>query len=275
MKESSMGVDCNYYLLPRPNTFRPTKDQLRQFIDLLRAAGWAPSGPLKGDARAEEGTMVDQTKKIRLSIGEGLGLISASGVPSQDLCFCWRFPNWDKTQACFPFVVEPEPEKGFISWYYDFEIHLMTAGYFAHDWAETIEPIEDSRCDCGEELDWVDFGVGMGPARTRALYKEFFGGYEGVGIAFSPIQALSRLRDHCPSCGRPFDPSKRAAKARDPMALAPYTIPGGITYRFAMMIDCGNSLPITLAPTNHLKAELVDLAQRHFGTKFYEVGAYG
>src|SRR5262249_43732766 len=162
------------------------------------------------------------------SIHEGLGLISDTGVPSRDLCFCWRFPDWKKTQARFPFVVEPEPEEGFISWKYDFEIHLMTSGYFAHDWDETVDPIEDSRCDCGQELDWVAVDEpSVGPARARALYEEFFGGYKDVGIAFSPIRALSRLRDRCPSCGRPFDPSRRTAKARDPMAFAPYAIPGG------------------------------------------------
>jgi hypothetical protein len=41
------------------------------------------------------------------------------------------------------------------------------------------------------------------------------------------------------------------------------------------MIDCGKSLPITLAPDNLIKPELLDLCQRHFGTVFYEVGAYG
>jgi len=107
------------------------------------------------------------------------------------------------------------------------------------------------------------------------MYREYFGAGARVGINFSPIRAISRLRDHCPSCGRPFGPSGRIARGRDPMALAPCTIPGGITYRFALMIDCGKSLPITLAPTNRLNPELVDRCQRHFGTTFYEVGAYG
>jgi hypothetical protein len=116
---------------------------------------------------------------------------------------------------------------------------------------------------------------GIDVEKGRAIYQEYFGGFDGVGIAFSPIWALSRLRDHCPSCGQLFDPSGCIARAQDPLTLAPYTIPGGITYRFALVINCANCLPTDLAPTNHVNPDLLHLCQRHFGSVFYEVEVYG
>jgi hypothetical protein len=289
-----MGVECSYYFLPRPNTFHPTGDQVRHFVDLLRTEGWVWAEPDAG----EEGTRLGGPATTEtLSVADGLRLLPPSGVPARDLCFSWNFSHWDKTQARFPFMVEPDPAQGFPYWYYDLQLHVMAGGYFAHEGAETVELLDDTRCSCGQELDWLNVddawharrrparppAKGMGPEAAydvegfRALYREFFGGFEGVGIASSPISALSRLQDHCPACGRPFDPSTRIARAKDPMTAAPYTIPGGITYHFALMIDCGKSLPITLTPgrLNPIKPELRELCQRHFGTDFYEVGAYG
>jgi hypothetical protein len=290
-KGDPMGVECSYYLLPRPNTFQPTGDQVRQFVDILRRDGWVWAQPVA----KEEGTRLGGPATAQeLSIADGLRLLPASGVPARDLCFFWSFPDWDRTQARFPFVVEPDPEQGFTSWYYDLQLHLMAAGYFAHEREETVELLADTHCSCGQELDWSKVEgewysrrrpatPPVEPTRAhdvegfRALYREFFGGFEGVGIAYSPISALSRLQDRCPACGQPFDPSTRIARARDPMTLKPCTIPGGITYRFALMIDCGKSLPIYIDPTrpNPIQPELLDLCQRHFGTDFYDVGAYG
>jgi hypothetical protein len=318
-EESTVGVECYYYLLPRPNTFRLTGEQVRRLVELLRSGGWVPPEPIQ----EREGTrLVGPAHVEEVSIEDGLRLIPPSGVPDRDLCFFRSFPQWDKTQSRFPFTVEPDPKQGFDYWYYDLELHLMAAGFFAHDCGETVDLIEDSRCStCGQELDWTRIDVGWGGAarrlrpwetfgqrarawlyrglsreapparrhrvgdvvwtrepdveRGRAIYREYYGGFEGVGIAYSSIHALSRLRDHCPSCGQLFDPSTRIARAKDPMTFAPYTILGGITYHFALMINCGKSLPITLAADNRLQPELVDLCQRHFGTDFYEVGAYG
>jgi len=156
-----MGVDCHYYLLPRPNTFRPTGDQVGQLVDVLRTAGWVPSELIRGQG-AREGTRWGGPRYAAEegSITDGLRLIPPSGVPGTDLCFFWSFPDWHRTQARFPFVVEPDPAQGFISWYYDLELHLMADGWFAHDCDETVELIEDSRCSCGQELDWTRFDEG-------------------------------------------------------------------------------------------------------------------
>src|SRR5262245_23449477 len=109
-----MGVECNYYLLPRPNTFRPTGDQLSRFVDVVHTRGLVRTEPVHEQDSTRLGSRVRPEK---VSIADGLSLIPPSGVPDRDLCLCWNFPNWNRTQARFPFVAEPQ-DRGFKYWYY-------------------------------------------------------------------------------------------------------------------------------------------------------------
>ncbi len=249
------------------------------------------------------GTMTEE-----MSIEEGLAQIPASGVPSQDLRFCWDCWDWQRSPTHYPFVFEPPEEANY--WYYSFEIHLLAPGYFAHDCGETIDLIEDTHCDCGLELDcirveererkrhklanflfwrWIKMTIPQDAPLKGSLQKSAVGRFllqrttqeepmECKSRHSSPIIALSRLLDHCPSCGRPFDPSSRIAKARNPQTGEPFEIQGGVTYRFAIMIECGKNLPdqlaIELFSTNPIKPELLELCQRHFATEFYTVCVY-
>ena len=78
-----------------------------------------------------------------------------------------------------------------------------------------------------------------------------------------------RLLATCKQCGKPFDPSTRVAKVRDPWTNTESDMPGGATFRFALVVDCGKCWPDDGA--FHVHPELRRLCEAHFGRPFDEI----
>jgi hypothetical protein len=82
-----------------------------------------------------------------------------------------------------------------------------------------------------------------------------------------PFRA-SRLATMCPRCGSAFDPTHLVAVSHDGWTGAKLGIQGGVTYRFALVIDCGKFFSRKMHRFHHrLKA----LIERTLGIKTYEV----
>jgi len=97
--------------------------------------------------------------------------------------------------------------------YYRLELHLCL-DYLYHI-SEVIEPFEQSpTCHCGAELT-----------------------YEVDAEPFFDM----RIAHACPTCGTAFDPTGLPCIGRDGWTGEGFPLPGGATYRFALVVDCGKS----------------------------------
>jgi hypothetical protein len=128
--------------------------------------------------------------------------------------------------------------------YYDVEIHL-SCDYVYHC-SELIDPFDDIRCMCGESLEYDN--------NDRVFYA-------------------SRIKYRCPRCARDFDVSEKPATVRNGRTGEKSTVPGGTSYRFALVVDCGKWLP-TRSSVINLHPDLVELCQSELQHSFYEVGDY-
>jgi hypothetical protein len=175
-----MGIEYRHYVMPKDRGFAPTRAQLNELIEALRAERWAHGQP------QEE---------------------SAGG----DIQIVLPVERWGGSGLRYPFASRraPDPEA-----YYEIQIHL--AAQYVHHASEIIDPLAATSCACGGHLE------------------------------FEPLEDLfyaSRLHLACPGCGEPFDPSALATTIRDPWTGEESTLLGGAAYRFALVIDCGKSLP--------------------------------
>ncbi len=76
----------------------------------------------------------------------------------------------------------------------------------------------------------------------------------------------------CEECSRTFEPSKGSALITNPFdASRSEEVRGGAAYRFALVVDCGESFvkdaQLAFVP------DLVALLESEFGRSFYEFGA--
>jgi hypothetical protein len=78
-------------------------------------------------------------------------------------------------------------------------------------------------------------------------------------------------RVDCPSCGARFDPKCTSSRIRDDETGHTRSIPGGGFYRFALVVDCGKSIPES-GITPAIEPELVALCERIVGGGFHQIG---
>jgi len=130
-----------------------------------------------------------------------------------------------------------------------YEIMIESSVDYVYHTSEMIEPFKTTSCRCGVQLEY-------------AL------AYEG-GIVYSV-----KLKTECPGCKRPFDPSNLEAPYRNGFT-GEYAAPikGGVSYLFAVIIDCGNCIPEADTEIS-IRPELKELCERQFGTPFHDVGDF-
>jgi hypothetical protein len=225
-----MGVEYKHYLIPKPNSFRPDPEQLTHFISSLAMNKWIPSSG--ASVRTSEG------------VGKAPFPISADwlrGVWDKDVLLSWPVESLAQAQLKYPLerLAWPAEET-----YYEFQIH-WSRDYVYHV-SELIDPFDDTRCKCGEEL-----------------------GYEEQAHIFYD----GRLKLNCPRCGVAFEASDLPAVVRDGWTAEEREVSGGATYRFAVVVDCGKAIPdddvnATIHP------ELRALCEQEFRRPFDEVGDF-
>lgn len=79
----------------------------------------------------------------------------------------------------------------------------------------------------------------------------------------------SRIRHTCPTCSTIFKPQERSVAVKDGWTAETRQQPGGATYRFAIVIDCGKAVPEN-SPT--VTPEFKALSEAALGQPLYEVG---
>ena len=162
----------------------------------------------------------------------------------QDFMLCWPVGSLARSRLQYP--LRPLPEMDHEDLYYEVQIHVAVD--YVYRMSELIAPFEDTRCSCGEEL-------------------EFDAESGGRGLFYQ-----SRIRSVCSACGQGFDPGTKVAEVADGRTGETRSVCGGATSRLAIVIDCGKAIPdsagIVASP------DLVSLCQRVLGCSVDEIGEY-
>jgi hypothetical protein len=216
-----MGVDCVVWIFPKQRIFRPTADQVSGLANALRDGCWCPNpdalGQRSGFSELLPGESVDGNKPVRTQ-----GFASDPFSPSwlefhseHELILNWHVRNQREAGVQYPFVFDPYPNSGPPYFY----VRLILGHEYFYWTGENVTPFNeaDTRCDCGEQLAyWTGWAHGVGSQRIHHV---------------------------CPKCGRDFDPSEKTCEILDGWTGEPVPLPGGLTFRFALVVDCHKYWP--------------------------------
>ena len=132
--------------------------------------------------------------------------------------------------------------------YYELQLHV--ANDFVYHTSKLIKPFNRLTCKCGQFLEPDD---------------EFDLWPDGP----PPFWDL-RIPRSCPSCGSPFRPQELVAHVRDGRKGKAVDRPGGATYLFAVVIDCGEGFDRQSWPIR-ASDEFLSLVTKTLGQPFYQV----
>ncbi len=250
-----MGVEYRRYLIPRPNSFRPTPEALERLIDSLRRERWllSPTAPERNNLRfgmmtyyahaRTSGFYVKQGQELGPGPAENLGAFLAANQ-DRDLLLSWPIESLGRAGLRYPLTPPPfQDEQGAMDCYYEFQLHLSHD--YVYHYSEAISPFDDEPAcrSCGESL----------------VYS--------LGHEQDPFYD-QRISLRCPSCGELFDSTGLPCTAYDLWTNKEYAIPGGVTYRFAVVVDCGKCFGNR---SMKFATELKALVESVLGVATYEV----
>ena len=220
-----MGVETKFFIMPETSGYRPEPSELIALIRSLISAAFL-SDPGESSSKF--------TWRIGRDKGEGnLGEMHDRLIqhPESDLLIKWSIHSLVASGLCYPLSDLPELDDV----YYDIEIHRSALTLY-HT-SEIIEPFDGLYCSCGAELSEID-------APSNDLYY------------------CSRLPLSCSACNSPVDFAKFPMCLRDGWTGAESQAYGGVTYRFAIVVDCGKCWPDKGAQVN---PKLINIIQQAIG----------
>jgi len=146
-----------------------------------------------------------------------------------------QWPNSDLNLSGlkYPLSIVPGPE----GVYYDIEIHLAVDTVY-HT-SEIIDPFDEIHCACGADVQQFESPAGC------PFYD-------------------SRLPNRCPSCQTVMNYSTIPMTIRDGWTGVESRALGGVTYRFALVVDCGKYWPESEAA---VAGELLAVVERTLGIR--------
>jgi hypothetical protein len=163
-----------------------------------------------------------------------------------DTVICWPVENLADAGLRYPLSPrETEPQET----YYELEIWLSPD--YVYEMSERIDPFPDGvlRCRCGQLLE--TFPSADEPSHVVGYF--------------------AHIKYRCPRCGAAFDTTGLPATVKDPWTGEVATLPGGVTFRFAIVFDCGKCFPRS---GRRIAAEpaFVRLLQEVMACSFYQIG---
>jgi hypothetical protein len=256
-KEECMGVEYVHYLIPEDNTYKPRPEDLSRLVNALVDSGFVIKTGADTFTRETINTFGDDDPAVLtgcyVHLGEGeyspfLCPCSARDIAAwgeRDYRIVWTVDSINELELKYP--LNPFPEWG--DAYYELQLHV--AKEFVYHTSESIDPFDRVHCECGRSL---EPGYDFSP---------WFDG--------PPVFRDRRIPRNCLSCGRPFRPQELVAQVRDLRTGVPIDRPGGATYLFAVVIDCGKGFAREGCPIQSSK-EFLALVEKSFGRKFYQLG---
>ena len=241
-----MGVESKFYIIPQASSLRPSPQKVLDLIVALRskaflcdpkAVSFAPDAHgMKNGGEGFTWTTGRRRDKGQGSLDDLLAFLVTHG--DSDVLLRWN--NFDLAQSGlkYPLTVLPESDEV----YYDIDFHLVAET--AYHTSEVIEPFQAIRCACGEEIAELE------PDDSDPFY-------------------CARLPVMCMKCHKPNEFENLSMTYRDPWTGEEKEGFGGVTYRFAVVVDCGKNYPDRTA---QVAADFLGIIQRTLGVKTREIG---
>ncbi len=252
-----MGVKYQHYLIPEDNTYKPSPDDLSRLVDTLVDGGFVLRTGTDTIERETINTFGDPPEPAVLTgsyvhLGERkyspfLCPCSAQDIAAfaeGDFRIVWTVDSINEFRLSYR--LSPFPDWG--DAYYELQLHV--ASDFVYHTSESIEPFKRVDCRCGRSLKPVD---------------EFDLWPDGPPVFIEP-----RIPRTCRSCGNPFRPQEFVAEVRDGRTGKAADRPGGATYLFAVVIDCGKGFARQSWPIR-ASDEFLSLVTKSLGQPFYQV----
>jgi hypothetical protein len=244
-----MGVEYQHYVIPQEPGFRPSAERIASFVRALLADQWivGPDDPAFQKRLANgcftKGTHVGAARKtgafVELEAKEPAPrAITAEWLRERKraIKLVWPTEMAFETGARFPLSRAPYVRE----WVY-FAIELHWSRYFLQCSGENTRCAAIT-CTCGASLELEKAGP-------------FFGAYQ----------------TRCGACGVPLQPSRFVMTHDDSWSGRRTRMEGGGLHRFALVVNCGKSVPEDGAPVV-LEPGLMQLLTGHFGRAFRDVG---
>jgi hypothetical protein len=250
---ATMGVEYRHFLIPATCGLMPSAARVCKLVEKLVERRWLPdrTPEIEVSAAAPAPTWPMNEESFVSFVGTDFRLSWPLSWPG-DLCYAFT------TQA-------------FADAYYTLEVY--GSAHFLAPLSELVDPLqdpvsqEDSKAD--GLLDKVKGIFGSRPAQLLDLaircecgasledLVELFGGY-------------TALLPRCPSCGKIFRPEERRGKLRNGWTGGIVERrPGGLFHRFALVVDCGKSVPNDNGP-GVLDPSLTNLVSNCLGTTLFD-----
>jgi hypothetical protein len=253
-----MGVKYVHYLIPEDNTYKPGSEDLSRLVDALIDGGFVVRTGTDTCKRETINTFGDPPDPAvetgcYIHLGEGKNSPFVCPCSAQDIAafgegdyrIVWTVDGSNESRLRYP--LSPFPDWG--DAYYELQLHA--ARDFVYHTSELIEPFNRVTCECGRSLAPVD---------------KFDLWADGPPPFTDP-----RIPRTCPSCEIPFRPQELVARVRDGRTGKAVGRPGGTTYLFAVVIDCGKGFARQSWPIR-ASDEFLALVTKTLGQPFYEVG---
>jgi hypothetical protein len=220
-----MGVETEFFIMPQASHYRPSPDQVITLISRLRATKYLadPAGQtFKPDCHRgrlhSDGTAVHEGFEWQMGRTPQSGSLKELRdqlAVNADKDIKIRWPNSDLQASGLLYPLSSTPDSEAV--YFDIEFHLAkdTVYYLS----EMVEPFDEPvQCKCGRPLASFDAG-------PQDLFYS------------------ARLPNECTACHTTTDFSNIPMILRDAWTGDEVPFKGGVTYRFAVVIDCGKMHP--------------------------------
>jgi hypothetical protein len=243
-----MGVDYRVWIIPRERAFRPRVDQVASLANAMREGGWVPMPDASGQqSRVDE--LLAGADKAGRRLRRSHDFTEEPFTPGwvefhsqNELVLHWDVRNTDTAGVQYPFNFDPYPD----SQPPYFHVFLILGDSYFYRTGDNVLPFDEqyTTCACGEQLaHWIGWSEGAGSERIHRI---------------------------CPKCGKIFDPSEIACDLLDGWTRESQLLAGGLTFRFALMVDCHKSWPHEEEAGRrfHLRPEFVELWRTCIGVPF-------
>jgi hypothetical protein len=255
-----MGVEYQHYLIPEDNTYKASPEDMSRLVNALVDGGFVFHRGTDALERETINTFGDPPEPAVLTgcyvqLGErkystffcpcSARDIAAFG--ERDYRIVWTVDSSNESGLKYP--LSPFPDWG--DAYYELQLHV--ARDYVYHTSELIEPFDRVRCECGRSFE---------PDDDYFLFP-----------GDPPVFIEPRIPRTCPSCGNPFRPQELVAKVRDGHTGKAVDRPGGATYLFAVVIDCGKGFA---RQSRSIRASdgFLDLVTKTLGQPCYQIGDY-
>ena len=282
-----MGVYYSHYIIPRDNTVCPTTERIVALIEALHKSGYVvtlppfrsgqkvqrsvvPTSVTTDDAWAEFRRQNDEkvkvpaslfskwltrltghTPQVRLSpelkaVSFPLDEESLAALSSSGAVFRWQMNDFLKLGTVYPLSDVPDP-----AWAssYAIQVHLCDVFTNVIDRYSGCGKL-NTLCICGQDLQCKTLGIHFDNTRIRRI---------------------------CQSCGQKFRPQDQIVELMEGATGTKFLQPGGLTYRFAIVVECGKDFPFgnDETPKDPRATEaFLQTCATALDTELYEVSCY-